>query len=268
VRGDRVRGALALAVAVSMLAAAGACASRGPAFAPPVGGGAPAPDAAPLFEALTAPCAAIDSYTAEAALSGRLSRGRIRGRLHLGLTRAGQIRLEAVAPFGPPLFIVAGTDRSATLLLPRDGQVLRDTPPADIIEALAGLSLSPRDLLEIATGCVGAGRAVQEVVRWPNGLHRASLEGDRVVWWQGGEPPARLRAASLGGLLVSYEPGRDAVRLTRGEPGTAAAVDLRLAFAQAERNVTLGPEAFTVDVPAAAAPVSLQTLRESGLLGR
>jgi hypothetical protein len=32
--------------------------------------------------------------------------------------------------------------------------------------------------------------------------------------------------------------------------------------------VALGPEAFTVDVPAAAAPVSLQTLRESGLLGR
>ena len=79
---------------------------------------------------------------------------------------------------------------------------------------------------------------------------------------------SQLRAARIGALLVSYDPQQDAVRLTRRQAGAPHGVDVRLAFAQVERNVTLGPQAFTVEIPASAMPVSLETLRESGLLGR
>ena len=64
----------------------------------------------------------------EMSVSGSIAGGRVRGRLLAGLTRAGAVRLEAVAPVGQPVFIltngVGSVPAGATLLLPRDNRVL------------------------------------------------------------------------------------------------------------------------------------------------
>ena len=50
----------------------------------------------------------------------------MRGRAIAGFDLPGSLRLEGVAPFGPPAFILAGRDEAATLLLPRENRVLRE----------------------------------------------------------------------------------------------------------------------------------------------
>ena len=72
---------------------------------------------------------------------------------------AGALRLEGVAPFGAPVFILVGVKDRGTLLLPRDRRVLDGAAPGDILKALIGVDLSPGDLLAAITGCVKANAA-------------------------------------------------------------------------------------------------------------
>ena len=58
-------------------------------------------------------------------------------------SRPGLAAFEAVAPFGPPGFILAGTDDRATLVFPREAQVLDGAAVPDVLGALAGLTLAP-----------------------------------------------------------------------------------------------------------------------------
>ena len=64
-------------------------------------------------------------------LSGRAGGERVRGRILTGLESGGLVRLEAVAPFGAPFFILAGRSERATLVLPREHRVLKDTAVKD-----------------------------------------------------------------------------------------------------------------------------------------
>ena len=57
----------------------------------------------------------------------------LRGRVLAGIAAPGRLRLEAVAPFGPPVFILAASGTSATLLLPRDNRVLTGEPASAIL---------------------------------------------------------------------------------------------------------------------------------------
>ena len=90
------------------------------------------------FTQATTRCIEVNTLTAEIAASGSVGGRRVRARLSAGITRpAAQgaamppgARLEAVAPFGPPLFIFVATGNDATLLLPRDNQVLEHGPAA------------------------------------------------------------------------------------------------------------------------------------------
>src|SRR5262249_25621396 len=54
-------------------------------------------------------CAGLHSITAELGLSGRAGSTKLRGRLQAGFAEPSQLRLEAVAPFGAPFFVVAGS---------------------------------------------------------------------------------------------------------------------------------------------------------------
>ena len=99
--------------------------------------------------------AASARCTAELALSGRAGDQRLRGRVIAGFERPASMRLEGVAPFGPPAFILVARPGAAVLLLPRDERVLRQRrAPRDVLGALTGVSLAPADLLAVLTGCV------------------------------------------------------------------------------------------------------------------
>src|SRR5688572_12887089 len=88
---------LALCASGLMLAA---CASR--LLSLPADPGSTLPDFERIHREATAGCASVRTLTAELALSGRAGSQRVRGTAIVGFERPRSIRLEGVAPFGPP----------------------------------------------------------------------------------------------------------------------------------------------------------------------
>ena len=128
------------------------CATRIPPR--PVGTPTADPTAGDAFVTATAACKGFRSIEGELSLSGRAGGERVRGRILTGLEGGGAVRLEAVAPFGAPFFVLAGRNERATLVLPREHRVLKDTGVAEVLERLTGLTLGADDLRLILSGCL------------------------------------------------------------------------------------------------------------------
>ena len=230
--------------------------------------GAPLPNYAEIHADVTASCRGARTLTAELGLRGRAGSRRLSGRLVAGFERPASMRLEAVAPFGPPGFILATRGDSAILLLPRDERVVRDQSAEAILGALTGVTVAPADLHAILTGCVvpvpkPAGGRLHS-----NGWASIDLESGATVFlrrmgtWQ-------VVAARRNGWEVDYPVWQGAfpqtIRLrSASEP---ADVDMTATLSQIEVNVDVDPKAFTVDVPPNVTPLSLEELREAGPLG-
>jgi outer membrane biogenesis lipoprotein LolB len=225
-------------------------------------------DFAQVHAQLTETCLGVKTLTAELGLSGRAGEQRLRGRVVAGFERPASVRLEGVAPFGPPAFILAARGGTAVLLLPRDERVVRGAKAEEILDAMTGVGLAPADLQAILTGCVTAdpkptaGRLHQD--DWAS----IDLEGGARVFLQRQNGAWQPRAARRDGWLIEYPAwqGRfpQTVRLQSDRPG--AAVDLTATLAQVEANVDIDAKAFTVDVPAGARALTLDELREAGPL--
>jgi hypothetical protein len=257
---------LHLAVCVTAVVALSGCAARR--LTLPGDPGAPFPDFANVYSAITATCGGVRTLTAELGLSGRAGGRRIRGRAIVGFARPDSLRLEGVAPFGPPAFILTARRAMATLLLPRDNRVVRNAPPEEILDALTGVRISPADLQAVLTGCVApvatpsAGRLHQ------NGWASIDVDGGATLYLQREGSDWRLRAGRRREWQIEYPswqgafPG--AVRLT--SLGASVDVDLTAAISQLETNVQIDDAAFTVDVPSGAIDLSLAELRGAGPL--
>jgi len=289
-----------LAIAVSI--GGGGCAARR-GFVPPAGAGTPLPEFAQQFEEATKACRGVRTLTAEAALSGRVAGQRVRGRLHIGLAEPNALRIEAIAPFGPPAFILAAFEGEGVLLLPRDNAAVPKAPASALIDALAGLSLSPDDLRAVTTGCVAPAASATGGQRYPRELMAIALQGESTAYISARAGVPQIVAARRPGLTVEYAdfanglprrihlrsdgqasapsesaPAPAAVAGTpaAGRAGASTAAtgaaapraDLTLVLTQVELNVTLEPAAFEVDVPKDARPLTLEELRRSGPLGR
>jgi hypothetical protein len=248
------------------LGAAAACAPKP--IALPTGDGVPYPDFAQPLAAATRSCRDVRSITAELGLSGRVGKTKIRGRALVGAAAPDRIRLEALAPFGPPVFILASEGGMATLLLPRDDRVLRDAKPEQIVEALTGVSLDPASLRSVLTGCgieVAAANGARSygnewlVVDAAHG-HMLFLENVGGAW--------RVRGARTAAFTVIYDELGPAqpTRVTIRAAGDVTA-EIRLRLSQVEVNSQLGPEAFEVQVPPEATSLTLDELRDAGPLG-
>jgi hypothetical protein len=266
-----VRGSAALATLAAAATLAG-CAARG--FVVPTGPGTVEPTLAQAYQASIASCADLRSLTADIKLSGRVDGRRVRGTLQVGLTRDGGVRIEAVAPFGAPIFTIAGRADAGTLWLPRSREVVR-AAPAEILDALTGVSLPPAGLFEIVTACPAADDAVVKAERFTKpDLARVALRSGTEVWWRTGAAPLRPLGARHAGALVEYRAFAgdrpQAVRLgaAPAADGASAAsrADLSLTLQQVETNVALGDEAFTLDVPDGAKVLTLSELRQAGVL--
>jgi hypothetical protein len=238
----------------------------------PSGPGEPAPDGRVALAEATAACQPIANFSAELGASGSVSGQRIRGRLLVGLAAPASMRLEAVAPFGPPVFIFVARADDATLLLPRDDRVLEHGRPGAVLGAVAGIPLEPGELLQALTGCVSAsagdaGRQLGDDWRVVSAgsadayLHRESRAAPwrivAVVHHDARAPggPAEWRA--------EYRDFQNGVPLgVRLASADRKQFDLRLALSQVETR-PLGPDVFRVQVPPTARPITLDELRHA-----
>jgi hypothetical protein len=188
-----------------------------------------------------------------------------------GLERPDAVRLEGVAPFGAPVFIFVSKGGRATLFLPRDNRVLRDADPAAVVQALTGVSIAPDALAAALDGCGAPAAQVGSGLVYGDGRVMIALASNANVYLDRPGGSWRVIAAVLESYTVEYpewtgdRPAR--VRL-RTKPGAGATADLSVGVSQVDINTDLDPAAFEVDVPADAAPITLDELRDAGPLGR
>jgi len=266
---------LALALCVAAAAATAACAPAR--LTLPTDAGSPLADIAAVHAQATRACRGVRTLTAELSLVGRAGRTRLRGRVVAGFERPASMRLEGVAPFGPPAFILAARGGEATLLLPRDERVLSGASPDAVLGALTGVALAPDDLLAILTGCV-VPEPVQRGGRvHANGWASLDLEGDATLYLVRVSGAWQPRAAARPGWDVQYANWQGdfprAVTLRSlgsaagGSPGLGAIdVDLTATVSQIEANLPIDAAAFGVVVPPGAARLTLDELRDAGPL--
>ena len=237
----------------------------------PTDTGTPLPDFQTIHMQISAACAGVRTLTAEIGMSGRAGRQKLRGRVVAGFARPASMRLEGVAPFGPPAFILVARGMNATLLLPRDApRVLRGAQPQDILGALTGVALAPADLQAILTGCVVPAPQATDARRHANGWASIDLSGGATLYLQpAGQNMWSLRAAKRDGWQIEYPVWSgnfpQTVRLQSTQPNVN--VDLTASLSQIETNKDLEDAAFNVNVPPDADPITLDELRSAGPLG-
>ncbi len=206
----------------------------------PTGAGTPLTDVAGAEQAARASCRAPKALTADLRLSGRIDGERVRGTLQVGLA-SDSMRIEGLAPFGAPVFVLAAQPSQAVLLLPRETAVVRGTSAADLLDAIVGVRLTPADLLAIVSGCGLADWKVTGGASFAgDAWTRIDLAGDRRLWLQrqeAAEPP----------VIVAAEDARWRIEYTRAASGWPAAIRLVHRAPGAPRT----DAAFAVDAPEA-----------------
>jgi outer membrane lipoprotein-sorting protein len=230
----------------------------------PSDAGVPLAEVDAIHNEVAAACSGVRTLTAEIALSGRAGPQKIRGRVHAGFARPASMRLEGVAPFGAPAFILAARGDDTTLLLPRDDRVLRGAAPGEVLGALTGVALAPADVQAILTGCVTplprATSGATHGKEWAS----IALDGGATLFLRRAGTAWQVRAARRGPWQIEYDAWQGGfpgiVRLRSKE------VDLAAEISQLETNVDLDASAFDVNVPRAALPLTLEELRQIGPL--
>jgi hypothetical protein len=244
-----------------LLLAAG-CAPARPTL--PSGSGSPFPGFAAAYDEAIAECRVARSVLAELGLSGRAGETKLRGRINAGISEPANIRLEGVA-FGRPVFILAGSGGRATLLLVREDRVVRDAPPEAIVEALTGVALTPPELLAAVAGC-GLGAGTSSNGRTFTDEWAAVDTAGGITYLRRVEGRWRVGAAVRGNVQVLYADFVSGLPSTvHVRTGTVADITLRVS--QLEVNTPIEPQAFEVNVPPDAIPLTLEELRRSGPLG-
>jgi hypothetical protein len=216
---------------------------------------------------------------AEIGVSGSAAGRRVRVRMLAGVAAPASVRLEALAPFGAPVFIFAATNDDAALIFPSDDRVLEHGQPDQVLDAVAGVPLDAADLFAALTGCAPAFpqasardlgddwrvvRLAASGVGYNLFLHRdrpalpwrlvaTTREGTTDAGWRAeyrdfqNNLPRSIRIAGVG----PFDQPRN------------AAFDLTLALSQVETNVALEADVFRPAIPPGADPITLDELRRA-----
>lgn len=256
-----------VATPLALFAALSGCAVPGVRL--PAGPAEPMADVRAAFDEATRACRGIRTLSAELRLSGRIGRARVRGRLHAGMAQPALVRLEAIAPFGPPLFVLVADVHRATLLLPRDDLVLEGAAPVDVVDALIGIPWSGADLRTVLTGCAPAAAQPGFGRRYREAWEVIDADGTTVYLRSDGGR-RRLVALVRDGLQIEFGNWRaDLPRRMRARSHAAATatIDLTVEIADLETNVELDPHAFVLDVPMQARRITVDELRRRSPIG-
>jgi hypothetical protein len=228
----------------------------------------------------TRACRSVQTMTAEVSVSGSTNGRRLRARLSVGVAQPASARLEAVSPFGPPLFIFVTAGSDASLLLAQDDRVLEHGAPSAVLDAVAGVPLDGADLVRTLTGCANAQTVESGRQFGDTWLVASAGDGFDLYLRRSkiGSPwtlAAVMRREAQSGTRWRAEFGArqfdvpQVIRLVsvdaEGESGKA--FDLRLELSQIEVNTSLGSNVFTIQAPRTARPITLEELRASGPFG-
>lgn len=238
-------------------------------FVPPVGPGVPAPDAAAAWAEATKACRGVASYKGTLRVSGRINGDRIPTTITIrtGATPAG-LRLEAEAA-GRAIFTMAGTGTEATLYL-NDGHRFAKGTPEVLTEALIGVRLGPARWLALVTGCVATPPDFVSGARYDKDLAIATASGRIFLSMMDGAWHAHR--GLFDGLVVEYEHFTAAVSAfpaewrIDSEAGRDPSVRLSIEAADITVGEPLAASVFTYSLPADAASMTIEELRESGPL--
>ena len=243
-----------------------ACTSK--ALILPTGPGQFYPDYESTLLSATTRCSAVETLSAELTVSGRAGKDRLRSRVLAGLVQPGSVRLEGVAPFGGPTFILTATPTHSTLLLPRDSRVLVGVPAQDILDALIGVRLTPDVLRRVLSGClVSSSEPVGGRAYGTKWLVVDTRDGDE-NYLQFDKDLPKLVAVRTGNLFTKYSNFLGAVprrvQMTRFGVSGAIEVEVTVLLEQIRVNTQLGKEIFSVDIPTTFVPITLEDLRSTG----
>ena len=231
----------------------------------PGGAGTPAPDFSAAYAEARAACENVRTMQAELGLSGRAAGQRMRGRVLAGLM-PGALRLEGVAPFGAPVFILVADGPRGTLLLSRDRRVVQDAPPEEILNALVGIRLGPDDLRAMLAGCIRSASEARAARAFGPDWLAVDLAAGGTAYLRRTENVWRIVAGRYGGLEIDYpafEGARPSHVVLRGPD-----LDLALAVSQVELNGELPRDQLVaLKIPDGVVPLTLEELRKAGPLG-
>jgi outer membrane lipoprotein-sorting protein len=263
---SRWRRALCLLPSASCLVSL-ACAPRAPLL--PAGAGTPFPDYPAAYEQATKSCRGVKTITVSMAVSGKAGTTKLRGRIDGGFEAPARARLEGIAPFGKPVFILVADGNRGTLVLPREDRVLRDAPPDRIVEALAGVPLGPDALRTVVSGCGLAIGTPADGRAFPNGWTTVTL-ADGAVYLRQSPGAWEVAAATRGPVTVMYSDyaaGHPSTIRLRAESQGRTTADLTLRLSDVETNAPIDPRAFKAELPDHPVPLTLDELRRAGPLG-
>ena len=249
------------------------CAGRLPKLPSP--GAAPAPDIAAVTLQARSACAAVTTLTAEIAVSGSIGGGRLRARLLGGFTKPA-LRLEAVAPAGPPFFILVANGEDSTLLLSRDNEVLEHGRSDEVLEAIAGVRLGPSELLQTLTGCADPGPWTGGVAAGADWRVALGDRGAKLYFHRdSANAPWHIATLLYPGAASQWSWRADYSDFRQGLPYAIHLVsadghrfDLQLKLSQVETAATLDRDVFRLQIPRSAQHITIEELRASGLFGR
>ena len=199
-------------------------------------------------------------------MSGRAAGQRMRGRIHAGLASAA-LRLEGVAPFGSPVFILVADGSRGTLLLLRDRRVLQNAAPEEILNALIGVRLGPDDLRAMLSGCVRATADPASGRAYGDDWLAVDLASGGTAYLHRQDRTWRIVAGRYGGLEIDYtafQGERPSQVVLRG-----ADLNLSVALNQVEVNGEIPRDQLVaVKIPPGLSPLTLDELRRAGPLGQ
>jgi hypothetical protein len=258
--------ALGAAWLVTCALATGACAAR--AFVPPSGPAVAFSEAAGAWDEATMRCRGARIFVAAIRMNGWVGtrdNSLAPPTMNVAVTRTNDIYLEVQAPIGGPYLQLAGRDGQATFLLTRDQRVAQE-PSRDIVEALTGLRWTPRDLLDVMSGCVAPADTAVSGERTGQFVH-IPLSATAEVWLRQVGGHWRVVAGRKDGWLIEYRQFEGVwptdVRVTAPEP---TPLDLRFQLSQFQVNVDLPATTFELTVPSGFIPLTLEELRSIGPL--
>jgi hypothetical protein len=203
---------------------------------------------------------------AELGLSGRAAGQHIRGRVLTGLA-PGALRLEGLAPFGTPVFILVADGARGTLLLSRDRRVVQDAAPEEILNALVGIRLGPDDLRAMLSGCVRFAGEPTTARAYGADWLAVDLAAGGTVYLRRTDNAWRIVAGRHDGLEIDYP----AFQGARPSQVVLHGPDLSLVLTlnQIETNGDLPRDQLVaLKIPDGVDPLSLEQLRAAGPLGR